>query len=138
MVHNHFVDRFQEVRANQSVVTNPQQGGTHAEELFLRKLPQLFDEYGEPKKIDIFISRIPCANTSASWVLNTDRGNVLLPQGCANKFLSVIQSNPGITWRIWWEEEYSNPRTQASCVAALAKLNGRAIVKRYVGSGRGY
>ena len=98
----------------------------------------MFDEYGAPKKIEIFISRIPCANMSASWVLDTDRGKVLLPQGCANKFLAVIQSNSGITWKIWWEEEYPNARTQASCVAALAKLNGRATVKRYLGSGRGY
>ncbi|VUD66777.1 hypothetical protein TDB9533_03691 [Thalassocella blandensis] len=129
--HTNFADKFQEIGKNRVVVTNTQQGGAHAEELFLRKLPQMFDEYGEPRKIDIFVSRIPCASTSANWVLNTEKGKVLLPQGCANKLLAVIQSNPGITWRIWWEEEYPNPNTQTACASAMAKLSGRAIVKRY-------
>ncbi|WP_374568608.1 hypothetical protein [Ideonella sp.] len=128
-----FVAGTENIGLGKSAVRNEQQGGAHAEELFLRKLPQMFDEFGEASKIDLFISRIPCANTSASWSLAAPGGNVLLPCGCGNKLTAVIQANPGITWRIWWEEEYPNATTQAACVAALNGLRGRAIVERYRG-----
>jgi hypothetical protein len=128
-----FVAGREYVPINQVPIINAQQGGAHAEELFLRKLPKMFDEFGEPKKIDLFISRIPCAAASAPWLLAMAGGNVILPCGCSNKIRVVIENNPGITWRIWWRDPYPNANTQTECLQALSTLQGRAVVQRYDG-----
>ncbi|WP_455805460.1 hypothetical protein [Pseudomonas fluorescens] len=128
-----FIQGSQSVLGTLRVIENPQQGGGHAEELFLRKLPQMFDEYGAASKIDIFISKIPCASASSNWILPTANGDLLLPAGCANKLAAVIRSSEGITWRIWWEHGYPNQATHTACIGALSQLRGLAIVQQYFG-----
>jgi hypothetical protein len=113
-------------------VISDNQGGAHAEELFLRKLPVIFEEYGTPRKIDIFVSRIPCAATSTGWALALGGNNMILPCGCSNKMRVVMEYNSEITWRIWWRDPYSNIDTQQQCLTGLAKLAGPAIVQQYV------
>ncbi|MFC3943751.1 hypothetical protein CCU68_32070 [Pseudomonas gingeri NCPPB 3146 = LMG 5327] len=133
LVRGPFIQGSHSVPGDQSVIEKSQQGGGHAEELFLRKLPQMFDEYGPASKIDIFVSRIPCASQSSNWILPTPDGEMLLPAGCANKLAAVIRSSSGITWRIWWEQGYTNPVTQTASIGALTQLRGMAIVQQYFG-----
>jgi hypothetical protein len=128
-----FIAGSEFVPANQVPVIKPQQGGGHAEELFLRKFEKLCAEFGKPNKIDIFISKIPCAKVSSGWMLTIAQGNVILPCGCSSKLALVARHWSDITWRIWWRDAYPNPTTQSDCLKGLAELQGAAIVQQYVG-----
>jgi hypothetical protein len=102
-----------------------EQSGGHAEEYFIRQLPILFALHGVPGEIDLYISRIPCADRSQLWTLEhpVTGEMVLFPKGCAAKLRKIMRMTPNIEWRLAYMEGYPNPNTQANCLAGIRRMN---------------
>ncbi|HEX5719473.1 MAG TPA: hypothetical protein VF179_25150 [Thermoanaerobaculia bacterium] len=99
----------------------PGQGGGHAEEMFIRSLPRLFTEYGQPFLIEIYISKIPCGEASPSWIgpRPDDASKTMLwPQGCGPKFHCLFKLCPSVDFELIYEDTY--PATSASQALSMA------------------
>lgn len=104
------------------------QGGGHAEEFFLRHLLAVMKEsqLGHafiPKKIDLYISRVPCANTSPAWLVNFNGQSIRLPLGCGPKLFVAARYLSFIDWNIFYGQDYSPGVHRTSSRESIARLN---------------
>ena len=99
------------------------QGGGHAEEFFLQHLMAYSNTNTNPAEIDLYISRIPCAETSMAWQFTYQGNQYALPAGCGPKLYFVMQALNGIQWNLAFGEGYPNQQLQAKCLAWVDKIN---------------
>ncbi len=120
-----------------AIVTSPanQQHGGHAEEKFIRSLNELAGLFGAPSRIDVYVSRIPCAGRSKYWNAHKpfEEENMIWPAGCGPKLFTAIKATPHITWTLVYEEIYEKEGIQASSMAEVDKIAGlpNATVGRF-------
>lgn len=96
-----FKDGFQFRHPLRGIERAQNQGGGHAEELFI----QFFlahKLHNEVNHVEIMISRIPCNNVSPSWFTSGPEGN--FPLGCGPKLLTLAQRYTNIHWTIAYDE----------------------------------
>ncbi len=85
------------------------QEGGHAEEIFIRSLYKLAEEYGNPSRIEVFTSLIPCMPIAkhGSNPFNIGQGKVM-PSGCGAKLNYLVDLFPGTQWAFAFERDYSD------------------------------
>ncbi len=99
--------------------------GGHAEEAFLSRLAYKLEDgtLHNVRLIEIYVSRIPCADQSAAWAIRLNDRNFELPLGCGPKMYKVMEATPGIAWRLAWDQSYPSPQTQANCLMWTSLMN---------------
>lgn len=123
-------DQNKPIRGKEGVVKGTQlavserQGGGHAEEFFLQHLMAYADSNPSPAEIDLYISRIPCAETSMAWRFSYQGNQYALPAGCGAKLYFVMRELNGIQWNLAYGEGYPNQQMQSKCLAWMEKING--------------
>lgn len=99
------------------------QGGGHAEEFFLRRMLQFANDGYVPRTIEIYISRIPCSDTSPMWRVNFGGQVITFHPGCGRKLLQAVQHTPTTQWYIAYGQGYARADTQASCAARIDRID---------------
>lgn len=97
-------------RLNMSEVGSAaKQEGGHAEEIFIRSLYKLAEEYGTPKKIEVFTSLIPCMPVAkhGSNPFTIAQGKVM-PAGCGAKLNYLVDMYPQVQWAFAFERDYAD------------------------------
>ena len=112
-----------------AAIFNIKQSGGHAEEIFIRTLPSIVAAAGQLNKVEMVISRIPCADQSPPWaclekleaVNISGSAQPVLPPGCGPKLHEVIKGMPKTSWSIRWIENYTGP-AQTACVSIMSQI----------------
>ena len=103
-------------------------GGGHAEEIMLRSWAELllpYNDHNQPKVVEIFLTRSPCADNSAAFVYNG-----FWPQGCAPKLGYAAGLLKGTDWRIACATMMGKPPHKGA-KDALAELSKLPNVEAY-------
>lgn len=86
----------------------PNQEGGHAEELFIRSLYKLAGDHGNPGKVEVFTSLIPCmfigGHGSNAFTIGSGK---IMPKGCGAKLNYLVDLYPGIEWAFAYENDYT-------------------------------
>lgn len=87
----------------------PKQEGGHAEEIFIRSLYKLAEEYGNPRRIEVFTSLIPCMPVAkhGSNPFTIGQGKVM-PAGCGAKLNYLVDLFQQAEWAFAFERDYSD------------------------------
>lgn len=114
------------------------QEGGHAEEIFIRSLYKLAEEYGTPRRIEVFTSLIPCMPVARHGSNPfTIRDGKVMPAGCGAKLNYLVDLFPQIEWAFAFERDYDgqgkalHSATMKEMLALTSKRN--ASVYRYDG-----
>lgn len=89
--------------------TAAKQEGGHAEEIFIRSLYKLAEEYGNPRRIEVFTSLIPCMQIAkhGSNPFAIGQGKVM-PAGCGAKLNYLVDLFQEAQWAFAFERDYSD------------------------------
>lgn len=102
---------------------SPMQGGGHAEEYFLRRLMAHLEQGYVPESIEIYVSRIPCPDTSMMWQFYFAGGRYSLPAGCGPKLYLVISTLHRIEWTLAYGEGNRSASAQSASLAHINRIN---------------